>query len=122
MKKVHWKTWLRSCLKDPGNPIELPAEVRTMRNPLAMLTPQDTRTLDAIVTCWQLYFGGDEDAGTGALGAVRALLPALQPQCRVFARELIPYAGDWDHRWQLWPLVTEVDQGPALVLRRGDGD
>lgn len=99
----NWKAWIRDCVRDPGNPIDLPR----VKQPLAVLTAQDTRALDAIHACWELYFSSDEDGGDGAIAAVRALLPALQPHCRRFARELIPFSGDWSHREKLWPLVLK---------------
>jgi hypothetical protein len=71
-----------------------------------MLTGQDFRALAAIAACWKLYSGSDDEGGRAALDAVRALLAALQPQCRPFARELIPFALDWDDRARLWPLVS----------------
>ena len=91
--------WLRACSKEPGSPIRLPG-------PLAMLTGQDSRALGAIAYCWHLYASSDEDGAAGALAAVRALLPALQPQCRPFARELIAQALDWHDRERIWPLVA----------------
>lgn len=94
-----WRPWLRSFERgDPYGRVQLPGK-------LAMLTGQDARALDAIAACWTLYFAGDDNARDGALAAVRALLPALQPQCRPFARELIAWAGDWSDRERLWPLV-----------------
>lgn len=110
---MNWKAWIRACVKDPNSPINLPRVPR----PLAPLTGQDTRTLDAIVACWELYFSGDYDAEHGALAAVRALLPALQPSTRVFARELIPFCGDWDHREKIWPLVTAAGELEAKPRR-----
>jgi hypothetical protein len=98
-----WRAWLRSCGKDPNSPAVLPG-------PLAMLTGQDTRALEAIAACWQLYASSDDDGAAGALAAVRALLPAVQPACRGFARELIAWAMDWHDREKLWPLVS---LGPA---------
>lgn len=112
-KPMNWKAWIRACVKDPNSPINLPRVPR----PLAPLTGQDTRTLDAIVACWELYFSGDYDAEHGALAAVRALLPALQPSTRVFARELIPFCGDWDHREKIWPLVTAAGELEAKPRR-----
>jgi len=64
------------------------------------------RALGAIAACWQLCMNSDGDGEQGALAAIRALLPALQPQCRDFARELIAFAGDWSHRRKYWPLVS----------------
>jgi len=94
-----WQKWLRVCSKDPGSPIRLPGS-------LAMLTGQDIRALGAISACWELYAGSDPVGQAGALAAVRHLLPAVQPQCRPFARELIACSLDWDDRDRLWALVN----------------
>lgn len=96
-----WRSWLRAAMRDPSSPISLPRGLT-----LAALTGQDAKTLDAIASCWTLYAGGDLDAERGALAAIRALLPALQPHCRPFARELIPWALDWHDRERVWPLVS----------------
>jgi len=42
---MNWKTWIRVAVKDPASPIDLPR----VRHPLAPLTGQDYRALDAIV-------------------------------------------------------------------------
>lgn len=98
-----WSSWLRAAMRDPNSPIHLPRGLT-----LGALTGQDKRALDGIATCWMLYAGGDLDAERGALEAIRALLPALQPHCRPFARELIAWALDWPDRERLWPQVSEA--------------
>lgn len=100
-----WLSWLRACSRDKGSPIRLPG-------PLGMLTGQDSRALAAVAHCWHLYSSSDEDGARGALEAVRALVPALQPQCRPFARELIAQALDWQDRDRLWPLVQSEARRP----------
>jgi hypothetical protein len=65
--------------------------------------------LGAISACWELYSNSDEAGQLAALAAVRALLPALQPQCRPFARELIAFSLDWSDRERLWPQVEPGD-------------
>lgn len=100
-----WLSWLRACETDAGSPIRLPG-------PLGMLTGQDTRALGAIAACWALYASSDENGERAALEAIRALLPALQQQCRPFARELIAQSLDWGDRERLWSLV----QGTALPV------
>lgn len=100
MKKQSWRQWARACAKDPSSPSELGSQS------LGMLTGQDTRALDAIVSCWELYACSDEDGQRGALAAVRMLLPAMQATTRWMARELIPFALDWNDRERLWPLVV----------------
>jgi len=100
MKQQSWQKWARACAADPDSPSNLG------RQSLAALTGQDTRALNAIVACWELY-GSSDDAGRfGALVAIRALLPAMQASTRWIARELIPYALEWSDRERLWPLVT----------------
>jgi hypothetical protein len=95
-----WLKWLRACSKDADSQARLPGE-------LGMLTGQDTRALEAIAACWQLYGGSDQRGREAALAAVRALLPAMQEPCRPFARELIAWALDWPQRAELWPVVTD---------------
>lgn len=95
----NWLKWLRACSKDPGSPIRL--ETR-----LAALTGQDMRALGAIAYCWHLYASSDQAGGIGSLQAVQALLPALQPQCHCFARELVAQALDWNDRGRLWRIVS----------------
>ena len=105
MKKPTWQQWARSCAKDPSSPSELATYS------LGALTGQDTRALDAIVACWELYSNSDDDGRRGALEAVRALLPAMQEKTRWIAREMIPFAMNWDDRERLWPLVTFDKRG-----------
>lgn len=109
MRGKTWKQWVRACVKDPSSPSELG------KGSLAALTGQDVKALDAIAACWALY-AGDLDAREGALAAVRALLPAMLPENRWIARELIPFALDWNDRERLWPLVQSptADFGRAM--------
>jgi len=92
--------WARADSKDPSSPSDLGTQS------LAALTGQDTRALNAIVACWELYSCSDEDGQRGALDAVRALLPAMQPSTRWIARELIPFVLEWGDRGRLWHIVT----------------
>ena len=108
MKTPTWDKWLKTCMKDPTSPYRGPAS-------LAMLTGQDSRALSAISRCWELYSNSDAAGQAAALAAVRVLLAALQPQCHVFARELIPFALDWSDRERLWPLVAHRE--PLSVVR-----
>jgi len=73
---------------------------------LGAITGQDARVLEAISACWFLYIAGDVAGQTAALAAVRLLLPAMQPQCRGFAKELIAFAMDWHDRDRVWGYVT----------------
>ena len=73
---------------------------------LAPLTGQDYRALAAVAACWQLYACGDSAGMSGALEAVRALLPAMCPHNRHLAKELIAFALDWPDRDRLWPEVA----------------
>jgi len=70
-----------------------------------MLTGQDARALEAVSACWQLYALADRAGQHNALLAIGALVRAMQPQCRPFARELIAFSLDWSDRDRLWPLV-----------------
>ena len=94
--------WLRACSKDPDSPIRLPGS-------LGMLTGQDSRALEAIGACWELYANSDADGSAGALAAIEALLPAMQSKCRGFARELIARSLDWGDRERLWSRVNPED-------------
>jgi len=119
MKTLTWDRWLRACAKDPGTQANLPGcpdrcrRCSTCTHVLGVLTGQDSRALAAISQCWELYACSDAAGERGALQAVRALLPALQPQCRVFARELIAMSLDWSDRDRLWPLVINYIQEKA---------
>ena len=105
MAKETWYRWLRECLRDPSSPARMPSS-------LGMLTGQDTRVLRAISACWELCSCSDEAGERAALEAVRCLLPALQPQCRPLARELIAFSLDWPDRARLWPLVESASEPP----------
>lgn len=102
-QKQTWQKWARACAKDPESHSNL------FRGSLAALTGQDTRALNAIVAAFELYVNSDDDGQRGALAAVRALLPAMQPSTRWIAKELIPFVLDWSHRDTLWPLVAGAD-------------
>jgi hypothetical protein len=108
---MKWRTWLRECSRDPKSRAVVP------KGSLGMLTGQDAHALDAIVGCWQLYACGDDAGQRGALAAVRALLPTMQPKCRFFARELIAFVLDWDDRARLWPLVYQGNNDPGKCWR-----
>lgn len=99
----HWLAWLKACQREEhtSRKLQLPP------GGFAMLTGQDGRALGAIASCWRLYFGGDADAQRGAVQAVAALLPALQPKCWGFARELIAQQGDWSDRERVWDQVSK---------------
>lgn len=84
----------------------LRAFLRAHKHDLGALTGQDSRALNAIVHAWELYACSDEEGQRGALAAVSALLPAMQPHTRDLAREAIAYVLDWGDRDRLWPLVT----------------
>lgn len=101
MKKQTWQQWAKACARSAGTSSELGPDS------LAALTGQDVRALNAIVACWELYASSDADGQMGALVAVRALLPAMQEKTRWIARELIPFALEWNDREKLWPLVSE---------------
>ena len=112
MKKQSWQSWARTCAADPESPSNIG------RHSLAALTGQDTRALNAIVACFELYASGDDDGARGALEAVRALLPAMQAQTRWIAKELIPFVLDWNDRERVWALVTD----PGLRIVEGGGE
>lgn len=107
-----WLTWLRECSKG-GTPADVP------KGSLGALTGQDMRALDAIAACWKLLASCDDEGERAVIAAVRALLPAMQPQCRFFARELIAWALDWGHRDKYWPLVQPLDAPPPWKVIEG---
>lgn len=102
MKKQTWQQWARAVAADPSSPSLLE------KGSLSALTGQDTRALDAIVACFELYANSDEDGMCGALTAVRALLPGMQQSTRWIARELIPFALNWDDRNVLWNKIAPL--------------
>jgi hypothetical protein len=106
--------WLRACEEDSHTRAELPG-------PVAMITGTDAAVLRAIAECWKVAGRGGE-CQRGALVAVRALLPAMQPKCRLFARELIAFALDWSDRARLWPLVAcQACDGTGYPPKFGPG-
>lgn len=107
--KQTWMQWARACAKDPSSPSGL------REGALAALTGQDTRALNAIVACFELYANSDEDGERGAIMAVRALLPAMQDSTRWIARGLIPFVLDWSDREKLWPLVAPQEERSTAV-------
>ena len=107
MKKQTWEQWLRANARDP----ESPCKVRKAM--LGALTGQDYRTLGAIAACWELFSNSDADGQKAALRAIRALLPAMQKSTRWFAREMIPFAMNWEDRERLWPLVCSYQEAQA---------
>lgn len=109
LRKQTWQQWVRLVANDPDSPSAL------FKGALGALTGQDARALEAIVACWVLYSNSDEAGRFGALSAVRALLPAMQESTRWIAKELIPFALDWDDRERLWP---QVNVAPGLRVVR----
>jgi hypothetical protein len=73
---------------------------------LAPLTGQDRNTLRAIAACWEAYAAADEDGRAHVVAAVRLLLLAMQPKCRILTRELIARSLDWDVVDLLWRVVS----------------
>ena len=105
MKKQTWQQWVRAVGCDVARGDAPYSRTRIFSGCLGALTGQDTRTLNAIVACWELYACSDDDGQRGALAAIRALLPAMQSHTRWLAKELIPFVLEWSDRELLWPLV-----------------
>lgn len=76
------------------------------------------RAMNAIVACFELYASSDGNGQRRALAAVRELLPAMQESTRWIAKELIPFALDWQDRERVWALVAG-DEKPGLRLVEG---
>lgn len=104
MAKQTWQSWVRACTKEPGNPI------RAGKGVLGMLTGQDTRAMEAVVACYELYANSDEDGQRVALEAARHLLLGMQPKCRFLARELVAFILDWPDRDRIWALVATAEE------------
>lgn len=98
---MHWRTWLRTCSRDPSSPANVP------KGALGMLTGQDTRAMDAIHACWELYSNSDANGQRAAILAASTLLAGMQPKCRFLAKELIAMSLDWGDRDRVWLLVLE---------------
>lgn len=98
MKKQTWQQWVRACAKDPKSP----SGFAGYKNPLATLTGQDTRALDAIVACYGLYAVADGDGRRRSIIALRTLICAMQEKNWWIALELIPFVLDWSDRGALW--------------------
>jgi hypothetical protein len=103
VKKQTWQQWARACAKDPSSPSSL------REGALAALTGQDTRALDAIVACLELYSNSDDAGRQSAEEAIQTLLLAMQANTRWVARELIPFVFDWNDRDRLWARFSFSD-------------
>lgn len=76
---------------------------------LAPLTGQDFSALEACIHVLDLYTRSDDAGQRCSIAALRALVSAMQPHCRVFVRDVIPY---------VLPLVVlpkDVDKLWALI-------
>lgn len=99
----HWLSWLRACQRGgPNHPIDA-------RGPLGAITGQDARALHAFAAAMALYCASDDNGRTGALCALRALLPAMQVCCWPFARELVAQQMDWSDRDRIWMQVRQLE-------------
>jgi len=107
----NWAKWIRGCLKDPDNEIDLAPQA------LAMVTGQDARALHAIAACWDLALAGDEDGVNAGLAAAAALLDGMQEKCWPIARELLAQQGEWSDRAKIWPRVLARRAARALSWR-----
>lgn len=101
----HWLAWLRACQtaakKDPKHPFG----ARTV--PLGAITGQDARALRAFAACLSLL-SQDDNGRVAAITALRALLPAMQPVCWPFARELVAQQGEWSDRDRVWLQLRQL--------------
>ncbi len=101
MKKQTWQKWARACAADPSSPSAL------TKGSLAALTGQDTRALNAIVACLELYACSDDTGSVNAIEAIRLLLPTMQLSTRWIVKELIPFVLDWGDRDRVWDKIDE---------------
>jgi hypothetical protein len=77
--------------------------LRANKVDLASLTGTDSRALDAIAACWELYAYAPNAT---VLEAIRSLLVSMQPKCRDLTRDLIARSMDWSDIDRLWPAVS----------------
>jgi hypothetical protein len=94
-----WAKWVRECSRDTTSPAKLPSK------PLAALTTQDIRALDAVTACYELYAHGDTSTRQISLAVVASLLITIQPHNRYLARELVAFVLDWTDREPVWNRV-----------------
>jgi hypothetical protein len=113
MAKQSWQQWVRSVERDPNTPSKL------RKGSLAALTGPDVRVLDAFVACLKLHCYCDNPRV--ALAAARLLLGEMQESTRWIARELIPFAMNWEDRERLWPYL-DPQSGNTYVLDDEYGD
>lgn len=104
-KKQTWLDWAREVAADPFSPSRIEPKM------LGTMSGQDMRGLNAIAACWQLYANADNAGRRGAIVAIYALLPALSPDARFVARELIAFAmGDWSYVRTTWAEIEKIDR------------
>lgn len=72
------------------------------RDCLAPLTGQDARALHAFLHAVQLWGNSDPEGQRHAETAMRALVLAMQPHCRLIAKRAIPRVLDWGHEARIW--------------------
>lgn len=73
---------------------------------LAALTGQDGYALEAAIHVLDLYARSDAHGKRSAITALGALVAAMQPGCRTFVRDAIPYVLDYGDVDKLWPQIS----------------
>lgn len=89
---------------------------------LAALTGTDSRALDAAVHIIALYnYCYSKDEGPLLL-ALRAVVMAMQPQCREFVYHAIAHQMEWNARERLWALANlPVIEKPMICIYEPGG-
>jgi len=107
-KHPTWLQWARAVAADPLSPSRIDPQM------IGAMTGQDMRVMSAIAACWQVYANADNAGRRGAIVAIYALLPALQPRSRFIARELIPWAMDWSFRDTVCSEIEKLDRHASI--------
>ncbi|MEP7124708.1 MAG: hypothetical protein ABJE95_27515 [Byssovorax sp.] len=76
------------------------------RRYLAALTGQDSAALTASLHALDLYLRSDQSGREHAITALRALVAAMQPGCRVFVRAAMPYWLGLADVEKIWPQIS----------------
>jgi hypothetical protein len=75
---------------------------------LAALTGQDARALRVFIASLELYAVSDGNGRDQAVKIMQRALFAMQRQCRIFAKRVIPAVLDWGDEDRLWSMMEET--------------
>ncbi len=111
MKEQTWKQWVRLVIREKKENPEHPS--RLFDGCMAPLTGTDYRALEAFAACLKLSSYCDRPEQ--AIRAMRIVLGEMQPSVRWIARELIPFAKEWNDRERMWPRLALNWSGSELL-------